>query len=88
MRIMKWPLMSGNAVFLELVLHQALGNAQKIGGLGLNEIRPDQSAADQRRLHAFQGIRQIKLYREQIDRAFELRFLDRKSTRLNSSHWS
>ena len=69
------PLLRRNGVLLQLVLQQALGDVQQLGGLHLHEIGLDQRPADDRRLDLLQRFGEVELGGQQVHGALELRLL-------------
>ena len=65
--------MSRDIILFQLILHEAARNAEELGRLGLNEIRPYQGTPYQSGFDLVQRIRQIQLHRQKINSAFELR---------------
>ena len=65
------PLMPGNTIFFQLILHQTLGYAEQFRSFGLYEVGADERAADKRGFDALKGIGKIKLHRKQVHGALE-----------------
>ena len=66
---------SRDVVLFQLVLHEAAGNAEQFGGVGLHEVGAHERALDERRLNLVQRVGQVELHGQQIHGALELRFL-------------
>ena len=61
-----------DVVLFQLVLHEAAGNTEQLGGMGLHEVGAHERALDERRLNLVQRVGQVELHGQQVHGALEL----------------